>query len=394
MFQSFVRLLHARNPFYLLSAVSMLLGCYALSHALGLEAGQWEPVASLIGVLQVYELVLLGLAVFLLRHGMSRDARTAFLLGLLFVADATYLNTEIAAASPWIAPWIALAHLAFLIPKILVLRDALGLTSLRTLAVTVAQVSVLVFIPATFSGIHLMDSNVYALGLGRAMLPLVAYGLWWLVGAIPIVYLWADRASEHGDAFAALVSRVSLVLPFGSILLHLFTLHWMYSLPLYGSYLTPLALGIATNVVYTFARDHRAGRLFLQWATPAVAVVLSAGYPETLVFTVGPSFIVTPFRMAFVAIAVVFWIHRRLSDQPVFTWASVAALGVSLSGPSFTAMRVRWVNVFPETLAEVGIAFVIGAFALLALGLAFSLGRAGDGDSTHVSRGGPPRYAE
>ena len=39
MFQGFVRSLHERNPFYLLSVTSMLAGCYAMSRGLGETPG-------------------------------------------------------------------------------------------------------------------------------------------------------------------------------------------------------------------------------------------------------------------------------------------------------------------------------------------------------------------
>lgn len=377
MFQRMARSLHARNPFYLLSALSMLAGCFALSRALGTAPGQWKPLVALMGVLQLYELVLLGLAVLLYRRvNMPSDARMAFLLGLLFVSDSTYLNTELATSNPWAAPWVALAHLAFLVPKLIFLRDTLGLTSLRTLALTVAQVAFLVYIPGTFSAVHFMDSKVHALGLGRAMLPLVVYGLWWLVGALPVLYLWADRPPEHGDDdFARPIGRASLLVPGVSILLHLLTLHWLYDLPIYGAYLTPLYLGIAVNVAYTLVRVSEGWRTAFQWGGPLVAVLFSRVYSDELVFTLGESFIVTPLRIALVGAAVIFWIHRSISERPSFVWASILTTSLAVSGPTFSAMRLRWTNLFPETYAEFGIAAVAVAFAMLLLALAVSLWR-------------------
>jgi len=374
----------------------MLAGCFALSCALGIAPGQWKPLVALMGVLQVYEFVLLGLAVLLCRRvRMPGDARMAFLLGLLFVSDATYLNTELATSNPWAAPWVALAHLAFLVPKLIFLRDALGLTSLRTLALTVAQVGFLVYIPGTFSAVHFMDSKVHALGLGREMLPLVVYGLWWVIGALPVLYLWADRAPEHGtDDFARPISRASLLLPWASSLLHLLTLHWLYDLPIYGSYLTPLCLGIAANVAYTLARDSETWHISFQWAGPLVAVWFSMVYPDKLVFTLGESFVVTPLRFALVGAAVIFWIHRSMSDRASFVWASILGLSLAVSGHSFTAMRLRWTNLFPETYAEFGVAAMAVAFALLLLALAFSLWRPRETQRPPMTNSRVARYAE
>lgn len=241
----------------------MLAGCFALSRALSAAPGQWKPLVALMGVLQLYEFVLLGLAVLLYRRvRMPSDARMAFLLGLLFVSDATYLNTELATSNPWAAPWVALAHLAFLVPKLIFLRDALGLTSLRTLALTVAQVAFLVYIPGTFSAVHFM-----------------------------------------------------------------------------------------------------------------VAVLFSTVYSDELVFTLGDSLVITPLRIALVGAAVSFWIHRSVSERPSFVWASILTTSLAVSGPTFSAMRLRWTNLFPETYAEFGIVAVAVAFAMLLLALAVSLWR-------------------
>jgi hypothetical protein len=377
MFHRFTRSLHERNPFYLLSAFSMLTGCYALSRILGLNPGQWKPVVVLMGVLQVYELVLLALAVYLLRRvKMRSDARMAFLIGLMFLVDTTYLNSELATSDPWTAPFVALAHLAFLVPKLAVVRDSLGLTSLRTLSLTVGQIGLLLYIPGTFSAVHFMDSKVHALGLGRQMLPLTVYGLWWLVGAIPLLYLWADRPSEHGENdLARTVSRVSLMLPLVSILVHLLSLHWLYDLPIHGAYVTPLLLGIGANVAYTLFDEAAAPKLVTQWGAPLLALVCSNAAPESLSFEMGELVVVTPLRLALLAISAVYWMHHSRSRQGAFVFASTFALGLALSGPSFSTMTLTWRSLFPETYGELGIAALVGAFAFLALALAVSLSK-------------------
>ena len=387
MFQKLVRFLHERNPFYLLSVVSMLAGCYAMIRGLGETPGQWKPLVSLMGILQIYELVLLGLAVVLLRRvRLERDARMAFMLGLLFLVDATYLNTELAAAHPWTAVWVALAHLAFLVPKLFVVRDVLGLTSLRTLSLTVAQISILVYIPSAFSAVHLMDSYVYALGVGPERLPLVIYGIWWIVGLFPALFLWADRGSQHGEPrVARRVSRVALFLPFASILLHLFSLHWMYNLRLSGAYLAPVLLSIGANLAYTFARDASSLRLTLQWGAPLLALYLSSGSPESLHFLLFDTVVMSPTRMALCGIALVLWLHRSMSGRPSFAMGATLSLSLALTGHSFPTMRMTWMRLVPGSQLELGLTAVLGAFALLALALAVSLWRPHENGLTTLS---------
>lgn len=106
---------------------------------------------------------------------------------------------------------------------------------------------------------------------------------------------------------------------------------------------------------------------------------------------------VTPLRIALVGAAVVFWIHRSMSERPSFVWASILASSLAVSGPTFSAMLLRWTNVFPETHAEFGIAAVAVAFALLLLGLAVSLWRPRHPpDHRHppMTNGRVARYAE
>ena len=59
-----------KNPFYGISAAAMLLGCYLLNHALELEPGRLGKLLVLMGVLQVYEGLLIALGVFLAFTGI------------------------------------------------------------------------------------------------------------------------------------------------------------------------------------------------------------------------------------------------------------------------------------------------------------------------------------
>src|ERR1700674_4510991 len=50
-----LRLLAEHHPFYLLSALCMLAGCYTLSHVLALEPGEIGKLLVLLATLNVYE---------------------------------------------------------------------------------------------------------------------------------------------------------------------------------------------------------------------------------------------------------------------------------------------------------------------------------------------------
>ncbi len=95
-----LRFILDHNPFYLMSAISMLLGCFALLHALQPHPGQIAKLILLLGMLHVYEFLLLGLAVFLIgRLGMRRDGHILLIIQSVFLADATFLTAEIFTAN-------------------------------------------------------------------------------------------------------------------------------------------------------------------------------------------------------------------------------------------------------------------------------------------------------
>ena len=74
------------NPFYALSASAMLLGCWLLSEALHLQAGQLGGLLTPHPVLQLYEGLLVGLGSFLVRTGRApRDGVTVLVLESVFL---------------------------------------------------------------------------------------------------------------------------------------------------------------------------------------------------------------------------------------------------------------------------------------------------------------------
>ena len=88
------------NPFYLLSAVSMLLGCYALNAGLATRTGEIGKLLALIGMLNFYELILIALGLYLIRRrGLIRDGRTLLLLEIPFLIDLAFLNAEASSVS-------------------------------------------------------------------------------------------------------------------------------------------------------------------------------------------------------------------------------------------------------------------------------------------------------
>src|SRR5882724_10582005 len=82
-----MRMLVDNNPFYVLSAICMLFGVFALNNSF-----TWSPIPSrnlltVLLMINVYEATLIGLAVLLLRRNIRRDATMLLLIEAFFIAD-------------------------------------------------------------------------------------------------------------------------------------------------------------------------------------------------------------------------------------------------------------------------------------------------------------------
>src|SRR3954467_486719 len=97
-----LRLLVDYNPFYVLSAICMLFGVFALNNSF-----TWSPIPThnlltVIFMINVYEAILIGLAALLLRRNIRRDAALLLVIEAFFIADVGFLNIEVFGLSLWL----------------------------------------------------------------------------------------------------------------------------------------------------------------------------------------------------------------------------------------------------------------------------------------------------
>src|SRR5947209_14833368 len=71
----FTQMIVDRNPFYLLSAACMLAGCLALTNSLSWLSLPLPRLLTLIATINVYEAMLVGLALLLVSRRLMRDAK-------------------------------------------------------------------------------------------------------------------------------------------------------------------------------------------------------------------------------------------------------------------------------------------------------------------------------
>ena len=391
-----IKFLNRYNPFYLLSACCMLFGVFAMNDSL-----DWSPISmakllTMIVTLNLYEAMLIGLAVFLLRRGIRRDAMILLVIEAFFLADVGFLNMEVFARSPWVGLVVNTFVLAAAVVKVAMVFRAAGVPlGDGKFAFVVIQLGVLFAAPGMFAMVAQPRDD---------RLPMFAiYVGWWLAGALPVAYAMLVRSAEvfrrpwdgQRPGIDTIVSRVLLVVPMLSLIAHLCLANWIYKVPFHPLNVAPMLLGFAIAIAHADTLvATRLWRIRMQLALPFCAIALSAiKFPTDLIYPLGGggSFanslvMITPLRIVLVASALVYldglWLFRHAY------FACGAAMCLAFAGLGYSVASINdnslelgksWVNAWirriPTTLFGWGFVSVIASFVLLAVGAAISMTR-------------------
>jgi hypothetical protein len=369
-----LRLLADGSPLNLLSALSMLAGCYTLSHALALRPGQTGKVLVLLAALGAYEALFVGLGLFLIvRRRLERDGRMLLLLEVLFLVDATLLGGESFAADFRTGVAVSAVLLMLALVKVIVIVRALDPgTVVSALAPTLLPFSLIYLTPGAY--VRLQELHLFG--------PRTVYGFWWLAAlAVVVQAMLARQAAEKVDPAAGAFRRALAIALAASLTVHLLAATWVHDLEFHVAYLGPmvLALGVA-RIVLDVSWPGPRWRL----ALPAAAILLSIAADADLTLS-GPWAIpVSPLRLALLAAGFAYLEGYRLHRGRGFAWGAGLCLLAAASGHSVAAMASRvgllWRavtsggrRVFPRTAEAWGVVAVVMAFVLLGLGAAASL---------------------
>jgi hypothetical protein len=373
------------NPFYLLSAACMLGGCLALTNSLS-----WSPIDRgrlliLMAALNIYELLLVGLAFFLIRRPNVRgDAIKLLLLEALFIVDVAFLNSEVFAKDFFVGLLVNLIVYALVIVKLAIVFCALRIPiKSEPFFLLMFELTLLIVTPGAFKWIA--DHN-------NGKLPeLAVYAAWWGIAAIPVVYVWLMhwrpvKLSEFAPALLTnrLVSGALIALPLASLIAHVSTANWVYKARWFPTNVAPLMLGLAV-ALGTYDRHvvNLTFRLRAQILLPIAAIVLSLGTPPQLEFGFA-GIALTPLRLVFATATLIYvqgyWFHRHA----YFAWAAcicivLGGLGATwnmiVSNLSLLAGKSKETStrLMPDTATQWGVLAVTASFVLLVLGALVSL---------------------
>src|SRR4051812_96234 len=153
--RSFWRFVHDRNPFYLLSAVSMFAGCRAIISAVGVAPGDGRTLLGLVAALQAYEGLLVALALFLIRRrGLDRDGWILLGIESLFLVDLTLLTGEVFSADLRTGALVNAACFALALVKIGVVVRVLRLRlPFAAAAIIVVQLAAMFGVTGVFKAV-------------------------------------------------------------------------------------------------------------------------------------------------------------------------------------------------------------------------------------------------
>ena len=380
-FRKYLRLLVDHNPFYLLSAVCMLFGSYAIFSDIHGEPERFGPLLFLIAVMEIYSLAVLILGLYLVqKRGLARDAGYLLVLELLLLVDVTFLYNECLWVNLKLGMWINLAAATAGLVKMVLITRALGL---RLGRVTWAMLALELLLLFALPGI------LRVAGQGEWHEGWTMYVLWCAVAALLVVHLavgvWRTPAAT-ADRAATILRQVVFwcigLLPGVSLVAHLAVSHYVFDVRFDAFDLAPVCLAFA--VVWMHRAAPRCAPRFVGSLMTFTAVVLSALAGESMIARWPGSVQWTPLRimllLAALSLAYAWW-----RDQGrAFAVLAAIHLGVPWTGATAQQMARnldaagQWCislgrRMMPDSLMDWGGTAIVAAFVLLGIGAAVSV---------------------
>jgi hypothetical protein len=213
--------------------------------------------------------------------------------------------------------------------------------------------------------------------------PRIMYGLWWLVGLLPVIYdllARAERGHEDWDLVQNVIRRVYLIAPWCMLVIHMGFSHWAHHSDFHLADVAPPLLGLAiASTRLTLESNLR----LIARVLPALALILTfmvpAGPLQWPIPFMEEARTVTP---AFITIAATILTYGYMASM---FHLLCAALTLFLIGTGFlfetyvlAALRaaIRFiVSLLPTTVYAWGITAILLAFLLLGAGTFWSLKR-------------------
>jgi hypothetical protein len=361
------------NPFLLLSTVCMLLGCYLVSAAL--HAKTDLKLVGLLAAMNAYEACIIPLGLVLIRRtrGMARDGWWLLLFETLFLVNSTFVSPDF--RHGWAIP-VNLTLLVLACVKAGMILKGLQIPlRLRTFGFLVVQLAIIYSVPCFLSWV-----DNYEL-----LLPWVMYGLWWLVGLLPVVYDVMARCEGQQpqyDRVQQVIRRVYVIAPWVMLVAHLGVSHWTHSTGFQAADLTPVLFGLAiASARVKFGPSMRAWVRVVPIVALACSLLSASDEMLWVIHFAGDTHRIVPLHFAIGGTLLTYGymasVWHFIGSAVV---VSVMAAGYVFQGWVIYTCRAAiqlCIGMLPDSTISWGVTAIGAAFVLLGAGAVVSLRRTG-----------------
>jgi hypothetical protein len=325
-------------------------------------------------VLNVYELLVVSLACYLIRaRGTARDGKMLLLIEVLLLVDSTNLLAE-----SWTiyGDFGLRANAAALILAGIKIGTVAWLLGLRY------RLREMIAAALGYLGMLAMPGIMAAWNSRGADMERPLHFAWWGAGALVVVLaVLVPRGKREMSPLERALGRAALFAPWLSLLAHLFLSHYVHRAALRPCNLAPVILGVAAAVLHRRPALLDDGIGYVLGATAGLCLLLAMWSSPWLSFDLPglEGLVYSPLRAVLLGLAVLFlWAtftgRGKLHALPASLFLTSAASGHS-AGTIFGTWRTMASGLVPRTQSQWGIVSVIAAFLLLGAGAVASVFR-------------------
>ncbi|HEV8291632.1 MAG TPA: hypothetical protein VGP94_06895 [Tepidisphaeraceae bacterium] len=376
--RNFLHFIIDHNPCYLLSGLFMLTGCWLLNFALYTKAGDISKLLLLLLITNLYEFLLIALGLLLIKRiAFKRDGRILLALEALFLIDITFTSGVLSTIDLHIGLLINTAILLLAATKLLVILRGLNLPHSPRMAIFIlTQIACILLIPTLYKYIALPHH-------GR-ITALNVYFTWWITALLPLLALFLHRLPNKQLLAPTGTERhlglLFLLLPFSSLIIHLHSSAWVYSIHFTAAFITPLLLGLAISATFLESRVQRYLIARIQCLLIALSIFFSISFPSTLFFSLSRGIDISPLRLTLLASALLFLYFIFHHDNLTYLYTAAICVIAALLGPTLAIIWQNLTSIFtssrrliPKTTLQWGLISIATSFLLLLLGALLSL---------------------
>jgi hypothetical protein len=378
-------LIRKSNPFFLASAACMLLGCYLVAGAA--SGAEWSArmsrVLILLGTLNLYEMLVVGLACYLIRRrGQLRDGLMLLMIEVLLLVDSTNLLNEAYQLNFRIGVWVNFGALVLAACKAGVVVHALKLRySPRELAAAGLGYVGMLAVPGVLAAFN-------RTGVETMHMPI--HGAWWILGMLPVaVAVILPRAKREFTRLEKVLGAAALAGPLASMLIRALAFSFVHDATFQFANLSPVLIGAAGALLWRGAGRIELKGLHTALTAAGVLGIILAAFGGTDLEAAVPGaggLMYSPLRSTLLALALLYLWAALMGVGLRYAPASAGCMLSSCSGHTIGAMFENWGEalgkVVPETKTGWGVLALVGAFLFLAAGGAVSLLRKRPADET------------